>query len=198
MRGNSLGVDRVFSMQTYPPFASSGVSLRSPSWPRPVCGHLALCGTSGGSETMRSPETLRNLVAHSAVEDGGPKDLATTKSKASDKLRSHARSSALPSATLAPSGASGAVIIERRNRHLFSIESRSTVWQFQISSRTSPGTPPPEPKSNTLLGVPPRSSFHASTYRRACSTWASTGPGPKKPSALDCSRALESHSIVTG
>ena len=135
--------------------------------------------SSGGSETIRTPPTFKNLAAHSAVTAGGPKDLAVTSSNAPERLGSLATTSARPVTSSTFDGAPGWERTSFRNFIRFCIESTSTALQSQRSSRIRPGSPPPQPKSKNSLGGVGESSSQQRANPSACATCTSTGAGPK-------------------
>ncbi len=140
---------------------------------------------------------LSKRVAHSAVVAGEPNEREVTRSNWESPRRSRAKSSARPRHTSPTEGTSGQASTSPMNLVRLSIESSSTVRCCQWSRRMSPGTPPPLPRSNTLWGASGRKLTHASIKPRACSIWNSTDFGPKKPRALDSSRARSNHGDVT-
>jgi hypothetical protein len=124
----------------------------SPSNANDTLSHRVGSESFGGSETINTPPTLKNLAAHSAVTAGGPKDRAVTKSNASESPLSRAICSARPVINTAFFGASGLDKTSPRNLIRFSIESMRTPRQPQRSSRTRPGRPPPLPRSKNSRG----------------------------------------------
>ena len=139
----------------------------------------------------------KNRTAHSAVTPGGPKDRAVTRLNRESALVSRASTSARPRHTLPPLGTSSQLSTSRRKFVRFSMESRNVVGCAQVSRSTSPGRPPPLPRSRIVVGGSARWAFQASTNPPACVICGSTAPGPKKPRALDSSRARVNHNDVT-
>ena len=169
----------------------------SPNSKRGLVAQRSVTPSSGGSETTINPPIRRNLAPHSAVTAGGPNDLAVTKSKDSSILESRAISSIRPEMTSPDSGASVHSRISRRKLTRFFIESVSTHRRRQWSSSTSAGRPPPLPRSSSAAGGDEKRSSQHAAKPSACAIWGSIGPGPKKPRALDSSRARFNQSFVT-
>jgi|GEM_PF-6103875 len=151
-RGYSLSVGVTFSSTSY------AVPNRERPWatkPRrcsPCSLHLSSKRSPGGSETIRTPPTLRNLTAHSAVTAGGPKERAVTRSNFPSNSGQRAASSARAMTTSPVSGAPVQVSASLRKLLLLPMESRKTSWQRQRSKRTRPGKPPPLPRSSNSAG----------------------------------------------
>ena len=183
-------------MTLYPAVSRNEPRETSPNWSSPVSLHRS--SPFGGSETMSKPPTSRNRTAHSAVTAGGPNERAVTRLNRESPRVSRASSSARPLHTLPPSGTSSHSSTSRRKFVRFSIESRNVVGRAQVSRSTSPGRPPPLPRSRIVAGSSDRRECHATTKPFACWICGSMEPGPKKPRALDSSRARVNHCDVTG
>ena len=168
-------VGKCFRENSSPSFASPSVFQRDPS-------------DSGGSDTRRTPPTCRNRTAHSAVTAGGPKSLATTRSKVASRSSRRANSSMRPVSTR-KSGESGHSPTTSRNRVRFSMESARTPPEVHVVAKTNPGIPPPLPMSIQRMGGVGETSSHAARKSSAWVMWGEKSPGPKKPRALDSSRA---------
>ena len=194
-RGKRRGVARIFSITLYPALSRKDPRDTRPNWSRPLSLHRS--SPSGGSETMSRPPISRNRTAHSAVTAGGPNDRAVTRLNRESPLVSRASSSARPLQTLPPLGTSSHASASRRKFDRFSIESRNVVGCAHVSRSTSPGSPPPLPRSRIVAGGSGRREFHAATKPFACWICGSMEPGPKKPRALDSSRARVNHCDVT-
>jgi hypothetical protein len=161
-------------------------ATRRPNPATPAAGHLVDSGgpppvaSAGGSATMRRPPRARRRAAHSAVAAGGPKDRAVTRSNRPSRSPVLARCSARPSATSHRSLIRSSVTASRRKRHRRAEASRSTSLALgHCSPRISPGTPPPDPRSQSSRAGSPRSVLHAETNPRVCARWSSMGPGPR-------------------
>ena len=168
-----------------------------PSSARTLALHRSVPSSVGGSETMRAPPIFKNLAAHSAVTAGGPKERAVTRSKASENPGSLAISSARPISTSPKDGASACASTSINSLILFSMESMRTPRQFQRSSNTSPGSPPPLPRSRNSSGGLGRMFSQQSANPSAWAIWTSMSAGPKKPRALDSSRARGNQLLFT-
>ncbi len=124
---------------------------RKPKRPSPEAFHRSRSVSLGGSETMSTPPTFKNLTAHSAVTAGGPNDRAVTRSK----IPSHSGQRAASSARALITSPLGEPVHSRtcaRKLLRLTIESRRTPRQRQRSSNTRPGSPPPLPKSRNDSG----------------------------------------------
>lgn len=129
-----------------PPAGESGLSAENPG----VC---ALSG--GGSETTSRPPERRKGAPHSVVTAGGPKDLATTASKRPRRPPSRPAVSARRVRTRTRSSRPSwhrASIRKEDRRPLTSKRVPSELPQRVAS--TSPGSPPPEPRSKKAPGAP--------------------------------------------
>jgi hypothetical protein len=136
---------------------------------------------------------LRKRTAHSAVTAGGPKDLAVTNENWPSRSESLDNSSARPLITWPPEGAPSQPKTSSRKLVRFIIESRNVVGLPQCSKSTNPGSPPPLPRSRYWVGGSDEKSSHTRMKPDACSIWVSIATGPKKPRALDSSRARYNH-----
>ena len=168
-----------------------------PNWPSADWFHRAVSSSSGGSETRSSPPIARNRTAHSAVTAGGPKDRAVTNSNCPSRSGSRDSSSARPLMTWPPGGAPSHPSTSSMNIVLFIIESRNVAGLPQCSRSTRPGSPPPLPRSRNCVGAVDDNPAHTRENPEACSIWVSIEVGPKKPRALDSSRARYNHWLVT-
>ena len=146
---------------------------------------------------MRTPPTFKNLTAHSAVTAGGPKERAVTRSNFPSNSGHRAASSARAIITSPVSGAPGQARTSFRKLLRLPMESRKTSWERQRSRSTSPGKPPPLPRSRRSDGGVGRSASQQRAKPCACKIWGSIGCGPKKPRALDSSRARGNQSLFT-
>jgi hypothetical protein len=157
-RGYVELVGRSFTNTSNPaPYRERPCGLK-PSSPSPVGLQRSNVRSLGGSETMSTPPTFRNLTAHSAVVAGGPKDRAVTRSKVSSNSGQRAASSARATLTWPPLGAPGHVNTSARKLLRFAMESRNVACVCQRSRRTSPGSPPPLPRSRNRAGGDGRSA----------------------------------------
>jgi len=103
---------------------------------------------------MRIPPGLRRAAAHSAVTAGGPNDRAVTVSNVPRLASSRPNSSALARTTKTRSVPNIASTDAWRNAVRRSLESiRVTMVSRQQEARTSPGRPPPLPRSATACGA---------------------------------------------
>ncbi len=167
----------------------------APSTAKLSAGQRLRSGT-GGSATIRRPHGSRNGSPHSAVTGGGAKERAVTTSNSSRKPACLAATSARPLTTSIrpdqPSRATASASSEARRL----LDSRSTpVLSGQNAASTSPGTPPPLPRSKKRGGeLAPMTSAKPSEWR----TCSSTSPGPKTPRALARARALATPSRSGG
>ncbi len=194
-RGNRRGVARTFSMSWNPALFRYDPRDCNPSSLRPLA--LQRFGLDGGSETIRRPPTSRKRTAHSAVTAGEPNERAVTRSNFESDRVSRARTSARPRQTLPPDGTSSHWRTSSMKFVRFSIESKKTIGRSQVSNNTKPGRPPPLPRSRTFAGGLLRWASQASIKPMACSICGSMAPGPKKPRALDSSRARDNQCDVT-
>ena len=126
---------------------------------------------------MRRPPGARNGEAHSAVTAGAPKPRDVTVSKV-PLSAVRAASSARSAVTFTRWDSSRCSTACRRNLDLVTLPSRR-VHRIpgRAIARTSPGTPPPLPRSSASR----ESSESNVSIGNACSMWAPTGPGPRKP-----------------
>jgi hypothetical protein len=146
---------------------------------------------------MSIPPSARNRVAHSATTAGGPKERAVTRGNIASREGSRATVSALPVMTSTSSGAPTQASTSRKKFIRFTMESTNTVRHPHRSARTSPGKPPPLPRSRKLVGEWSKLPSQQSAKPFACSICGSMALGPKKPRALDSSRARKSQAFVT-
>ena len=151
----------------------------------------------GAPRPRRRPPTFKNLTAHSAVTAGGPNDREVTRSARLSRSSRRASSSARPISTLPPEGASGQSRTSRRKAVRRSMESMRIPRADHRASRTRPGSPPPLPRSTKTRGESGRSLSQQRAKPSAWVIWGPIGPGPKKPRALDSSRARVNQSFVT-
>ncbi len=196
-RGNLSGVAPHFTMTWNEADDRNDPRDSRPRLRRPSGSQREASCSPGGSDTIRTPPTTRKRVAHSAVTAGLPNDRETTSSKDESSRESRDASSLRSHMTSAKWGASGHPSTSRRNAVLFSIASRRVTCVRHCCRSTSPGTPPPLPRSSHVPGMAVENSSHARTNPSAWSMWEEIGPGPKKPRALDSSRARGSQSDVT-
>ena len=196
-RGNFSGVASRFTRTWKDADARNEPRDSRPSLRRPSSLQRLTPCSPGGSETIRRPPSTRKRAAHSAVTAGLPNDRATTSSKDESRRASREATSLLPHMTSAKWGESGHSRTSRRKAVLFSMASRSVTRVRHRSNRTRPGTPPPLPRSSQVPGATVENRSQAWMKPSACSTWVEIGPGPKKPRALDSSRARGNQSDVT-
>jgi hypothetical protein len=188
-RGNLDGVGLVLSRTWKAAPWRTRPKGSNPNSPRMSAFQRSVSLSSGGSETIRTPPIFKNRAAHSAVTAGGPNDRAVTSSNASESPGNRAISSARPMITSPRSGASGWASTSMRSLIRFSMESISTPRQFHRSSKTNPGSPPPLPRSRNSVGGLGRISSQLNAKPSAWAICTSIAAGPKKPRALDSSRA---------
>ena len=146
---------------------------------------------------MRIPPRERKRTAHSAVTAGGPNDRAVTRGNIPSRSLVLDSNSARPLMTRPSAGAPSHRSTSVRKLVLFTMESTNVAGFPQFSKRTSPGSPPPLPRSRNCDGGMGNKSPHTRENPAACSTCVSTAPGPIKPRALDSSRARYNHWLVT-
>lgn len=171
-RGNCLSVGRTFTRTSYPaPYLERPWAL-SPRIPRPEGFHRFSVRSLGGSDTISTPPTSKNRTAHSAVTAGGPKDRAVTRSNLPSNSGQRAASSARAVMTSQFCGAPGHARDSLRNLLLLIMESRKTPEHFQRSTNTSPGSPPPLPRSSRRAGGVSR---NASQHFAKPSAWTICG-----------------------
>ena len=144
------------------------------------------------------PPTLRNRTPHSAVTAGGPNDRDVTRSNPSTRSSRRAIVSTRPMTTSPCDGAPSQSRTSMRKFALFAMESVRNVRHRQRSMRTRAGSPPPLPRSANANGGLGFTSSQHSANPRACSICGSIALGPKKPRALDSSRARGSQNLFTG
>jgi hypothetical protein len=173
---------------TRPTGARTAVWLTSlrPSTARPSGAHRSSGSlTSGGSVTMTVAPSRRRGAAHSAVTAGRPKLRAVTNQarwRHGPRPTSSARWARTVTRAANPSrGETEPSQLDRRR--LASTNSHRDSGQ--AVANTSPGIPPPVPKSTHSRS--PGASM-AEVIARARANWSSTGPGPKKPSSFASSR----------
>ena len=196
-RGNFSGVASRFTRTWKDADARNEPRDSRPSLRRPSSLQRLTPCSPGGSETIRRPPSTRKRAAHSAVTAGLPNDRATTSSKDESRRGSREATSLRSHMTSAKWGESGHSRTSRRKAVLFSMASRSVTRVRHRSNRTRPGTPPPLPRSSQVPGATVENRSQAWMKPSACSTWVEIGPGPKKPRALDSSRARGNQSDVT-
>ena len=149
-------------------------SSSRPNSASPSRGQRSSC-LSGGSATSKRPPTRRRGAAHSAVAAGSPKPLAVTNAAVSrHSLRpvSSARSQRTPVLDEMPSSLA-ASRSQAARRVLLS--TRSHLVSGHCRASTSPGSPPPLPRSTAN---PSGGSPTASANARLRAIWSVTGPGP--------------------
>lgn len=149
-----------------------------PSCASPSLGQRAPC-PSGGSLTNKWPPTRRSGAAHSAVGAGGPNPLAVTSSadcRHRPRPVSSARSHRTSTRDEMPSSSTAS---RSQLARLALLSIRSQLLSGQSSDKTSPGSPPPVPRS-AARPVGGRPATEAKARLRAI--WSTTGPGPRKPS----------------
>ena len=168
-------------------------SERRPSFARPEESQRLLCSSSGGSETINRPSRRKRRAAHSAVTAGGPNDRAVTNSKPSSSSGNRARTSTRPLMTFADDGEPSQRRTSSRKFVRLTMESTNVALHPQVSSRTSPGSPPPLPRSRNSEGGAGNTSAQTRLNPVACSICVEISAGPKKPRALDSSRARCNH-----
>ena len=113
------------------------------------CTHLSVL--IGGSLTIRNAFNFSSLQAHSAVVDGGPNDLAVTKSAPNANFSFRAAFSASSQTISTLSEAFRRLMASCKKFALFFFLSMSTNSQsLNSSTKTKAGTPPPDPKSYIL------------------------------------------------
>jgi len=195
-RGYRSGHGAAARTTWHPSRTPTGSSPRSPS---PAGSHRERSSprsSSGGSLTTSRPPTTRNPAAHSAVTAGLPKLRAVTRSKRPRRSVPCANSSARPRSTVTRSPTPSVSTASTRKSVRRSLASRSHhSVAGQAATSTSPGSPPPLPRSRARRGSSPAaSSVAASAKRRACSMWGSIGPGPRNPSSRDRSKTRTSGS----
>ncbi len=149
-RGNRSGHGATCrSTCTVPPSPVDRPNGTNPSAAKLSSGQRSMV-TSGGSDTMRCPPTRSSGPAHSAVTPGGPKLRATTASASARNAGSRPTSSAREAMTrtrdLSPSRATASSRNEARRSPASTRHSSASV---HMCARTSPGTPPPLPRSTT-------------------------------------------------
>ncbi len=148
---------------------------------RPSCsisraGHLD-GAPSGGSATIRRPPRARNGDPHSAVTAGAPNPRDVTASNV-PLSAPRAACSARSAVTRTRWDRSRTSTACRRNVDRVTLPSSSVQWiSGRASARTSPGTPPPLPRSSASR----QPSDSKVSIGNACSMWVPTGPGPTKP-----------------
>ena len=178
-RGYSFGVTRTFVKTWYAAPCRTRPSLRSPKTSSPSSSHRSTTESSGGSETIMTPPTFKNLTPHSAVTDGGPNERAVTRSAISTRSGRRAMSSTRPMITFAPPGEPSHSSTSSRKVARFAIESVRIAWVCHISRSTRAGSPPPLPRStNTGGGVACASAQH-SAKPCAWTICGSIAVGPK-------------------
>ncbi len=107
----------------------------------------------GGSETTSHPPTRSKRAAHSATTAGRPKERARTPSNPPLRPSWRPQSSARPSSTVTRSASPRRSTARRRKAALRPLASSSaTEASGQPSATTRPGSPPPEPRSTSLVG----------------------------------------------
>ena len=134
----------------------------------------------GGSLTTSRPPTRRRALATSAVTSGGAKLRATTASWLPRQSSSWASTSARPVTTWTRSPHPNRPTTRRsQSVRLTLASSRVTIASGRSAAITSPGTPPPEPRSSTRVA-----SAIGSTKPRACSASASRSCPPPRSREL--------------
>ncbi len=152
-------------------------SANRSSGQRPMAREL-----DGGSETARNPPTARSGAAHSATTAGLPNPLAVTTSKAPRRFGVRPTTSARSASTATrPCNPSAPTAWRRNAARRPCASTRRTDGASQRTASTSPGTPPPVPRSTREEGEVVHALSTASAKASACSNCASTGPGPRNP-----------------
>ncbi len=153
LRGNRSPMAATLRRTWYPnrPATREEPAGSSPTKARPSVGHRSPDGRSGGSDTTIHPPTSRKADPHSAVRAGVPNDRDVTASNCSRIPLTRPSSSARPRTTSAFRPPSQPSSVSERNPVRRSLASMRTirVWG-QHETRTSPGTPPPVPRSMAL------------------------------------------------
>ena len=158
---------------------------------------LALGGRTrrGGSETRSQPPTLRRGAAHSATTAGRPKERARTPSKAPRKPSWRPQTSARSWMTVTRPESSRRSTDRCRKAARRRLASRSTMaTSCHAAATTSPGSPPPEPRSTTrgVSGPSAASPRAAAANSSACRICGSKAPGPRNPAARASARTASS------
>ncbi len=165
----------------------------------------------GGSLTTRTPSKARRGAAHSAVGPGAAKDRAVTR-PALPRRSPRATETASMAWTSTRSAMPSSRTAHRRNVHRRSPRSTRT-HRFDVRvARTSPGTPPPVPRSTAIVsasrstGMPEATSGPGATpgspsppKRRKpalCAGPSAAARGVRNPSATAASR-ISSTGVVT-
>jgi len=195
--GYSLGVEWVFTRTWNAAPRRTRPSATSPKSSNFDGFHRFTSESSGGSDTIITPPTFINCAPHSAVTAGGPNERAVTRSNASTNSGILAISSTLAVMTVPLSGAPSDSSASSRNLARLTIESVNTARHRQRSSRNSPGSPPPLPRSRKASGAVASRSSQQSAKPKEWVKWGSIALGPKKPRALDSSRTRGSQSLLT-
>ena len=118
---------------------------RRPSEHRPASGQRAV-DLVGGSLTTRTPCSASSGAAHSAVDPGGAKPLAVT-NEAIPREPPRPTSAASDKTTCTRSSIPNWRTAHRRKTTRPSLRSTSNQRQGVVTASTSPGSPPPVPRS---------------------------------------------------
>ena len=142
--------------------------------------------------TARMPPTRRNGAPHSAVVAGGPKLRATTRSHVPRQRSSLPATSAGSATTVAVRSRPSRPTARRKKSARVALDSTNTHETSGSSIASGrPSAPPPLPRSTAT--VPGDSS--ARPVAASC-TWASMGPGPRKPRACASSSSAVTSDVV--
>lgn len=159
----------------------------NPSSARPATDHRD-GKEPGGSATSRRAPSFSSGAAHSAVGAGGAKLRAVTRSdaprravRATFSARSHKTSTRLAEPSVSRALFSQAAL-------LWLLSTKTHRLLGHVKARTSPGSPPPLPRSTAICGT----AVTILAKARLRSIWAVTGPGPRKPNRRASFRSASS------